>query len=175
MEEETKEPMEETKAEPVEQPTQEPAAKERPTFLTVLCILSFIGVGLTIIQSITRFFATKASSALMDATGVMDEMEQAMQEVPGGDIVTDSVSTIVDKGPMLATINLIAALVVLAGVLMMWNLKRTGYYIYIVGEIAPVVALVVVGGLLGGFLAIITSVFAILFIILYGLNVKHMT
>jgi hypothetical protein len=60
---------------------------------------------------------------------------------------------------------------------MMWNLKRTGYWIYIV---ASVVGLILPFVFLGfstlsllslGFGAFIT----ILFIVLYGLNLKHMS
>lgn len=171
MEEEKNEPMEEPTAETVEQPQQEPAKKERPTFLTVLCILSFIGVGFAVISQLIALFATKAGSALMDAA---TESLEGYQDIPGMDLVESTV----DHASTLAIIGIVAALVVLWGVIWMWNLKKTGYYIYIVGELTPVIVsfiLVGFGSFLGGFFAMIGLIFPVLFIILYGLNVKHMS
>ena len=168
MEEQKTEPMEEKQAENVEQ--QQPAKKERPTFLTVLCILSFIGVGIVVISNIVALIGGGVSKAILESSEEVMEAMEAVEEVP----VVESVTKIVSNVSTMAAINLIAALVVLVGVIMMWSLKKTGYYIYIVGEIAPVIALIVLGGLLGGFMAIFSSFIAILFIVLYGLNVKHM-
>lgn len=168
MEEQKTEPMEEKQAENVEQ--QQPATKERPTFLTVLCILSFIGVGLVVISNLVALIGGGVSKAIMESSEEVMQAMEAVEEVPG----VESVTKIVSNASTMAAINLIAALVVLVGVFMMWSLKKTGYYIYIVGEIAPVIALIVLGGLLGGFMAIFSSFIAILFIVLYGLNVKHM-
>lgn len=170
MEEQKTEPMEEKQAENVEQ--QQPAKKERPTFLTVLCILSFIGVGFVAISNIVALIGGGVSKAIMESSEEVMEAMETVEEVP---VVGESVTKIVSSASTMAPINIIAALVVLVGVFMMWNLKKTGYYIYIVGEIAPVIALIVLGGLLGGFMAIFSSFIAILFIVLYGLNVKHMT
>ena len=179
MEEEKKEPMEEPQAEPqeepkaevVEQPPQEPEKKERPTFLTVLCILSFIGIGFAVISNLISLFATSAGSALMD---VATETLEEYQDLPGVDMVESAV----DYASTLAIIGIIAALVCLWGVIWMWNLKKTGYYIYIVGELSPVIVsfiLVGFGSFLGGFMALIGLIFPLLFVILYGLNVKHMS
>ncbi len=177
-EEEKKEPMEEQKAEPQEEPKAEvveppqPAAptQERPTFLTVLCILSFIGIGIQVIQGLISLFAKSAGSMLMEAA----ESIEGYQEMPGTEYVEESLS----YASTLGIVSILAALVCLWGVLWMWNLKKTGYYIYIVGELAPVIVsfiLVGFGSFLGGFFAFVGLIFPVLFIILYGLNVKHMS
>jgi hypothetical protein len=178
MEEEKKEPMEEQQAEPkeepkaeaVEQPQQAAPAQERPTFLTVLCILSFIGVGIQIIQGLISLFAKGAGSMIMEAA----ESLEGYEEVPGTEYIEESLS----YASTLGIVSILAALVCLWGVIWMWNLKKTGYYIYIVGELAPVIVsfiLVGFGSFLGGFFAMIGLIFPVLFIILYGLNVKHMS
>ena len=65
----------------------------------------------------------------------------------------------------------------------MWKLKKMGFYIYLVGEIAPLVITFATIGFAsmfsfgGGIMAIMTafmSIFPILFIILYAINLKHM-
>jgi hypothetical protein len=77
----------------------------------------------------------------------------------------------------LGYIGLLASALSLLGVWMMWNLKRTGYWIYIVAGVAGLfLPFIFIGfstlGLLSlGFGAFIT----ILFIVLYGLNLKHMS
>ena len=95
-EEEKKEPMEEQKAEPQKEPKAEaveppqPAAptQERPTFLTVLCILSFIGIGIQVIQGLISLFAKSAGSMLMEAA----ESIEGYQEMPGTEYVEESLS-----------------------------------------------------------------------------------
>ena len=170
MEEQQAEPKEEPKAEAVEQPQQAAPAQERPTFLTVLCILSFIGVGIQIIQGLISLFAKGASNMIMEAA----ESVQGYEEIPGTEYVEESLSYASTTG----IVSILAALVCLLGVIWMWNLKKRGYYIYIVGELAPVIVsfiLVGFGSFLGGFFAFIGLIFPVLFIILYGLNVKHMS
>jgi hypothetical protein len=113
----------------------------RPTFLTVLCILSYIGCGLSII------------GALMTIT------------------------------TLTGIINLVAALICLWGVIQMWQLKKMGFYLYLVGEIAPLIVSILTIGIIamfsfgGGIMAlavVLGSFFSVLFIILYALNLKHL-
>ena len=80
------------------------------------------------------------------------------------------------KAVPLGYISLLSSALSLLGVWMMWNLRRNGYWLYI---LAGVMGLVLPFIFLGfstlalislGFGAFIT----ILFIVLYGLNLKHM-
>ncbi len=83
-----------------------------------------------------------------------------------------------DYGKM-ATSALIQALLnipILIGVLMMWKQKKTGFYVYAVFELVqPIMPLILGLGLVGGIMATVGIIFAILFIILYGVNLKHMS
>jgi len=119
-------------------------AKKRPGFLTVLGVLSFIGIALQIISNLGAL------------------------------------------GTMAGIVGIIAAIGCLYGVLQMWKLKKMGFYIYAVCEIAPVVvALITIGSAAfafgaigGGFMAVVAMLsmfFPVLFIILYALNLKHMS
>ncbi len=97
------------------------------------------------------------------------EMDQAMDALAGLGM---------DFGKM-ATSSLVIGLlniVVLIGVFMMWKLKKTGYYVYTLGQVASVATpFLIVGSLAGGLMATLGAIFPILFIILYGLNLKHMS
>ena len=155
---------------------------ERPTFLTVLCILSFI-MGLWGIWSgIQGAFTDKPQRDLEEARS---EMEKAMDEL--GDNSSEMVVSMMESGLVMAEtaaaeavplgyISMLTSALSLLGVWMMWNLRRNGYWLYI---LAGVIGLVLPFIFLGfstlalislGFGAFIT----ILFIVLYGLNLKHM-
>lgn len=154
--------------------------KKRPTFLTVLGILSFIGIGFAVIGGIWNMLTLESSKQLMTSLGNMSEELDASGALGGAmNEVMEGVKKLLDWGYVIYSIQIIAALICLVGVLQMWKLKKIGYYIYIVGEILPAIAtFVLIGGFgpLGGMVAMLASlIFPILFIILYGLNLKHMS
>lgn len=127
----------------------------RPTFLTVLCILTWIGSGLGLISAIWGVFVGNAVAEL------------------GG-------------GENLATLqyaNLACVVLCLIGAIMMWQMKKTGFYIYAVGELAPIIlSFAILGEMgaatgLGGAMAAagaIAAIFPIAFVVMYALNLKHM-
>ena len=95
-----------------------------------------------------------------------------------------AIDALIKYGQIDYIINAVCVIICLIGVLMMWKLKKTGYFIYIIGEIAPpVVSLAFAGHSgLGGlfesfymFSMIIGFLFPIAFIIMYGMNLKHMS
>lgn len=163
----------------------------RPGFLKVLCILSFIGTGLGLVMGLFSWWTyTAAAAKLMEGMGDMGAaLSDAAAEsgVEGsadagaamGDAMNQSMAMLGMDPAKQATSALIVALlniVVFAGEFMMWKLKKTGFYIYTLGQVASIaVPFVIVGGLMGGAMAIVGSIFAIAFIIMYGLNLKHMS
>jgi hypothetical protein len=156
-----------------------PGAPARPTFLTVLCILSFIGCGIGLVSGIMGYFSNKAlaSTGLQEAMADMGgEMEEASAEMGEAMDLLGGMGLDFAK---LATSSLIVGLlniVVLIGVLMMWKLKKTGFYVYTLGQVASIATpFIVVGSLAGGMMATLGAIFPIIFIILYGLNLKHMS
>jgi hypothetical protein len=162
-------------------------APKRPTFLTVLCILSFIGCAWYAFSGITGYFTLKAMAPA--SASVSEEMNTAMDEALAGENMSDAeremagalgdaLGGLTDFGAM-ANSSLaqgLLCLLIVAGVWMMWNLKKTGFYIYTVGQLAYVIVpFVLVGGMAGGLMGIIGAIFPVLFIILYALNLKHMS
>ncbi|MFI5151590.1 MAG: hypothetical protein ACHQRM_17835 [Bacteroidia bacterium] len=162
----------------MEQATTEGAgAPKRPTFLTVLCILSFIGCAIGLFSGIKNYFDAKTMLTTANLT-------KEVSALPGADAKTteaavNSAVQLLGIDPvkisngylMIAILNV----VVLAGAVMMWMLKKTGFYIYTVGQVAGLgVMFGYIGGLAGGLMGIVTAVFAIAFIIMYGVNLKAM-
>jgi hypothetical protein len=155
--------------------------KPRPTFLTVLCILSFVGVGLVVLSSFFNMFIYSGAAA----RNTIENANQILQEQnsPLGTFVENTDEFVSTTFTMNLT-AFISSFVCLAGVILMWKLKKAGFYIYSISEIAyPVIGLTLIGraGLGSSFFAsimvlavIISLIFAIGFIIMYGVNLKHM-
>ncbi len=153
-------------------------APKRPTFLTVLCILSFIGIGLGLIGGIMSFatagIAEGMTEAMMeegmaDYEDMMSEMGQEEGGLLGG--LFDQGMAAMEHARTLAIVQILGNLLCLFGVLRMWKLKKQGFYLYTAGElIPPIVGVILVGGLMATGLII-----PILFVVLYGLNLKHMS
>lgn len=131
-----------------------PEAGKRPAFLTVLCILSFIGAGIVIILLLLGALA-----------GGMVEAAAGQVEAAGG-------TTTVETGGLwtLLIVQSILTIASLVGVIKMWKLQKQGYYIYVGAAVAGIIA----GAVLSGF-AVGSLLFPVLFIVLYGLNLKHMS
>jgi hypothetical protein len=142
--------------------------KKMPGFLKVLCILSFVGIGIGFISNLYNVFTIQATIDTMKGLG----------SLLGGSDMGSAIDALVKWGQTVYIINVVACLICLVGVLMMWKLKKSGFFIYLVGEIIPAIASF---ALLGGFGALGTMamvaglIFPIAFIIMYGLNLKHMS
>lgn len=145
--------------------------KKMPGFLKVLCILSFIGVGISIIMSIVGYVGLSALSSMSSTLSSFSEGTEMNTAV-------SSMDALIKNGALYYILLIVAALVCLVGVIMMWKLKKTGFYIYVIGEIAPIILpFVLLGGfgVLGTMALIMGMIFPIAFIIMYALNLKHMS
>lgn len=146
--------------------------KLRPVFLTVLCILSFIGSSLGLIGAIWGYVSVKASAELYENMG------NAEGEDPLGVMssVQDSLLNAVENALPNLIIGVFCSLLCLVGAILMWKLNKKGFYIYALGELAqPITAFVLSGGgLIGGIGAAFSLIVALVFVVLYGMNYKHL-
>jgi len=135
----------------VDAPEQKPQEEGRPTFLTVLCILTFIGSGLTALLLLIGLVAAGAASGVLSS-------------IPGmGDMA--------GFGSGYFVVVLVLALSSLYGAIMMWKLKKMGFYLYSgANVIALFIPMIMASGKFSFFGLFITA----LFIILYGLNLKYL-
>lgn len=158
----------------------------RPSFLTWLCILTFIGSGWAIVSSVYTYVSAqkyanilsqekplKPDSTYVDsARAIHNERNVFSQKIKA------SFSKILDKNNMrnLAIGNLIAALFTLSGALFMWRLRRPGFYLYITGVI---IGLAYPFFLFGNDMIAVgatsfNNFFGVIFIALYALNFKSL-
>lgn len=146
-------------------------APARPTFLTVLCVLSFIAAGFSIVGGALGMAAGAVVGAASDAAAASGD-PAAMEGIAEAQEALDAAGTAVGGSlAMVFGVGLVLTLIGLFGVIMMWKLKKNGFYVYTGAQLLGIVAPMVMGGAFG----LWGAVFSVLFIVLYGLNLKHMS
>lgn len=155
---------------------------KRPTLLIVICILSFVGLGWSILQGIISLIFGKFTSSFYSM--YQDMMEKSMNNM--GNVppefeakiesIMNSALKLIQHLPTISAVNLICSIIALGGVILMWNLKKSGFILYAV----PKVFLIFFPMLLIGFnfiTAIVLSsgvIFTGAFIAMYAVNLKVM-
>lgn len=137
--------------------------KKRSQFLTILCILTFVGSGFGVINAVRQYimvdqtvkFAKEASSKMEQArmkdsirladdslsqVGIKDSSRSSEDSAQArgnriGQKIMKSVSVMTQKDNIKksAIWSLLAALCTLGGALLMWRLNKQGFYLYCLG------------------------------------------
>lgn len=148
-------------------------SNKRPTFLTVLCILSFISGGITILSAIYSYssidktlIATQNSIAQLEDSGIEEGFiyEVAVKSVEKIVIMSENITLITSTGILFAIISIL-------GVYLMFKLQKNGFYIYSLSSIISLAPGIYLFGIKD---AIAGIVIILLFIFLYTLNFKHL-
>jgi hypothetical protein len=155
----------------------------RPKFLKTLCILSFIMCGLLLITGafgLKNIFLTIEEIASSRDMIALQEMSQESYDRAVAALEYKDINAIF--GFLTPVLSLIA-------VIMMWNLKKPGFILYVFAEIIPYILIAFTTGmetfnLSGGMMEkfqfvmyivmALVVVFDIAFIIMYALNLKYM-
>ncbi|MCT4581118.1 MAG: hypothetical protein N4A35_06840 [Flavobacteriales bacterium] len=152
---------------------------QRPVFLTVLIVLTWIAVGTTVLSGVF---------ALINIGNSADQLEQSMavfDSVPDNspmmiymkDYKTFVLASIENMYPMNLS-NIILYLIEGFAALLMFNLKRIGFWIYLACQIGflvifytfyPADNFITTATIISGL------IFSGIFVLLYGLNLKHLT
>lgn len=145
--------------------------QKRPVFLLVLCILTFVGAGIGLLGALFSVFTMSQTEALYSQMNNF-----------GPDFGIDFEETY--KWTKISNyMNLLGNALCLTGALFMFKLKKIGYYIYVPGQVLPLIGSylainsVFTGGMFAGLgiiSIVIAAMIAIAFIVMYGLNLKHM-
>lgn len=188
----------------------EPLPEKRNTFLTVLCILTFIGSGWGLISSgIAYTSAGKTVQLIKDSTN-LNPVDTVKLDTSDGEVVVDTANAVskVDSATITheadsvdrphsvevrmkkslevmltkenieqkAIADFISALLTLTGAILMWFLRKSGFFLYVLGiAISIAIPFYLYGN---DFLAVGMSMvgpfFGVVFIALYALNLKTM-
>lgn len=155
--------------------------KKLPTFLKVLCILTFVGAGLGIIGAIYAMLMQGFTLRMLENSGGAYQSNPFLSSIDNSAYI----SALKKWGQINNLLALLGSVLCLAGALFMWKMKKNGFFIYIFGQILPFIGIYgLMGGLMpnsGGPLAgltmlgqIIGIIFPLGFVIMYGLNFKHL-
>ena len=152
---------------------------ERPGFLTVLCIMSFVVSGFMLLYSVFNIMN-------YDEVSQREAVELMSQAVEGKSIIEDtfggrenSMQIIgkeeIENHTVLTLISFLSIILSLIGVFMMFNLKKIGFHFYLSSKVIALIPLLIFTLSLPIVVTYaIVSLFAIAFVIMYSRNLKFM-
>jgi len=143
---------------------------ERPQFLKILCILSFVASGLLLL-----IYAIGTLGLIMNEEIIGTFWNEAIKVQP----VLENVDPIIffHELGMICVYSLILNVISLIGIIMMWRLNKIGFYIYVFAEItANFLSLNLnTGEQNQAYSGLVFYIFIdLIFIGLYFMNLKHM-
>lgn len=156
---------------------------KRPTFLSVLCILSFVWMGISALgplfglvtgpQSEDQMLEGKAAlyqTATQMKEQHMDGFARVMRQLG------DMAESLNDHHYLVQLVTLIVLAIGVFGVIQMWKLKKIGFHMYIIYSLvaSSQVYFFVKPELVPTFLIVFNLIISGIFVLLYALNVKHL-
>lgn len=158
---------------------------KRPTFLTVLCILTFAVSAYYLFDGVLTIFVSKSfDTSQLDM--ISAQMEEALDGAEPGaaemvetvmEAVSETTTKAINNATTLGLITLFVALLSAYGAYLMFNLRKIGFTIYTAAKIVGIVIPLMILGF--NFLTIliysIAAVIGLIFVILYAVNRKYMS
>lgn len=168
--------------------------KKRTTFITVLCILTFVYSGFLFVSNIYGYFTAEQTAVEMKKMQKMTQSDSAFAEKNNKAIGKDSAddkeakqftrkvigdmanSFTEDKIKKNAIGAIIAAIFCISGAFLMFRLNKKGYYLYLVGTLIGIIIPIALYGsnLIGILGTVVSGFFGLVFCVLYGVNLKDM-
>ncbi len=152
----------------------DPRPKSLPGMLNVLTILTIIGCVFYYLSAIWGFFS---AGMYREQMAEMENMD--MEDSPMGGLLKGSVEMMektYEYRYILLVSGLLFTTLCLIGALQMRKLKKSGYLLYVIGELAPILVSAFIMGfsILGGFGIIMGAAIPVLFVILYTTQRKYL-
>jgi len=147
-----------------------------PSMLNVLTILTFIGSGLGIISGFYSYFA--ASTNYDKAVQAQDKMEQMpdwVKNMAGPNMVESAHRQLENRLPIML-LAVVASVLCLYGAIQMRKYKKSGFSIYVIGDLLPFVSIgLFIGfGYLSVFALSMVIVITAVFLGLYATQLKYL-
>lgn len=148
-------------------------SKKRPTFLTVLCILSFIAGAITILSSVYSYCTIdKTVATTQHALAQLEE--NGMDEGIIYNMTVKAIEKIAifsENIEILTILAILFALATLFGAYMMFTLQKKGFFVYCIASLLALCPSIYLFGLRDSIMAIVITG---IFVFLYSLNLKHL-
>ena len=151
------------------------APGKRPTFITVLAILSWVYVAFGVLSALVNSFSSeeKKIEQIDQAIAVYEDTD----EMPLRDEFIELAEASKENLRITNLGNLIFLLIEGIAVFMMFNLKRNGFWLYTIAQIGIVSLAIMVmpwPNIISTLSIAFTLFLVLLFEILYAVNLKHM-
>ncbi|MDE5611973.1 MAG: hypothetical protein K2I90_08165 [Odoribacter sp.] len=157
------------------------SGRQRPQFLTVLCILTFIGSGWGILSNLFSIFT---ADMLNDSYVQMEQYSTLQGEMEGNaSFWANFLRSSMEMAQVamlyareIATMQLVLGIVSLLGAVLMFQLRRVGFYLYVTAQIL----MLLVFPYFAGFSSVVilsmfgSALFSVVFIAMYAVHVKYM-
>lgn len=147
-----------------------------PQTISVLSILTFIGSGLTILSQVYYFAAAKKIyDTAMAGQEKLDQAPAWAKSLQGPDPV-GVIQRSYDNRVPITLLTIVAATLCIVGAIQMRKLKKSGFSIYLVGELLPIVtsAIFIGTAAMSGIAFYFGLVIYAVFIILYATQLKYL-
>jgi membrane associated rhomboid family serine protease len=165
----------------MENPFDEKQYSVRPTFLTILCILTLVWNAYKFYGAIPNTFSPETVMEKKDQANemMMDMFSKYMKEEDLDKVEETQAETAKlfekDKLVLSGGITLISALLLILGAVWMWGLRKKGFLVYIAGNIVGILApIIIFGGQIGWSVAIMSFIASAIFTGLYAMNLKYL-
>lgn len=157
---------------------------KRPTFLVVLVILSAISMILSFISTVGALISGPMDSDTMEMYNADVYESLSVLRDSGAHSMADIVENFIhlaayENNEIFYTNHLITLFIIIIGIVgitLMFQLRKLGFHLYIIYSILPILSMYILlpMELIPSFLVIGSLLISLLFIVLYGLNLKHM-
>jgi len=151
--------------------------KQRPTLLTVLCILTFIGSGFSTLSNLMGMLLSPLKNFINPA--IFENALDHVQDEFATKFIQMAIEIAQKAFEHVFEISLVKFLLYaasLTGAILMFRLKKAGFYLYTLAQILLIfVAPIFIGfNFITNIGILFASVFSLLFIALYAINLKHL-
>ena len=151
---------------------------QRPAFLTILCVLSFIGGGWSFLSNtLTWLLSEYFAGFLTSKSGILERIEGSFIFNKLTEKAFTSMSETIEEISVVFLSIAVLSLVSIAGVYGMWKLKRVGFLLYAGAQLFMLCIPFILFGT--GFSSVLGLVwggfFSMLFIVMYAFNLKYMS
>lgn len=147
-----------------------------PEMLNVLTILTLIACGIGVITSIWAFTHAEASYENMQrVNGSLKNMPGFVQDMVGPDALERS-RRMYENRLAILIFGLAGVACCTVGALLMRKQKKDGYFLWLIGELLPLVAFTIVLNMtnMSGYVFKIDLLVIVVFVVLYTTQYKHL-
>jgi len=151
-----------------------------PTFLMVLIVLTSINVIFNLYQAIKDLSVSAESTATIEAElySAIDESGMKMQDMPEWLMqgMMEFIERLSANAVMIRVVDVIYYTLLGVAAFLIYRLKMTGFYLYLVVNILGVLVTPVLYGFnfIGIGMAVLYAIVAVVFIAMYSANRKHL-